>query len=615
MAQPTPKVYLAINQSPYLASPTWTEITSYVMSADTYRGRDNDWQDTQSGTATITLNNNSRIWDPAYTAGTYYGQLIPRMQIKITGTISATEYDVFRGYIAGWPVQYDNAGATSTVTLSCYDALGLLAQDQLPPDWADEYITSLNPFHYYKFNEQIVASNQASTVVYDYGSYRINLTPFAANPAFSNIGQLANGLLGSAINVGNNEGLAFNAGVVLGAASAVTFSGWVTPIDLPYGLGYIAAFAVGGIDFKLVYDYTTSTIKVSGDRYTGGTSGIYQLGTSVRTIDTNVSHHWAFTCNSLGVPTALYLDGSSLPLTSTTSVTFMSNPRTDYFTASGSQQSVAIWASALTSTQIQNIVTLSKAIFYETTSARYARILTYTSFPAGLTSISGTSTAYVSEITDDSPNLTSELQINNRSEGGLCFVSKSGVLTTKSRYEQFSYGYTDQLPLTSTTDTGFDTSINISLDADEMANDVGVTWSNGNVSSVTNTTSVAAYGQKQKPVTTQLSSHSEAISLAEMQTGLGQYPRPKLSEHRVNPANNSTTWANILDLELYERYSLAVAPQIGNATNYTLLMQSVSHRIEPGRWECRFKGSNIYASAFRLDASLLNGPDVLLYAQ
>jgi hypothetical protein len=148
-----------------------------------------------------------------------------------------------------------------------------------------------------------------------------------------------------------------------------------------------------------------------------------------------------------------------------------------------------------------------------------------------------------------------------------------------------------------------------------MANDVAVTWTNGNIATVTNAASIAAYGQKQKPVTTQINSYNEAIALANMQVGLGQYPRPKLSEHRVNPANNSTTWAAILDMELYERYSLAVAPKVGNATNYSLLMQSVSHRIEPGRWQCRFKGSNIYASAFRLDVSLLDGPDVLLYAQ
>jgi hypothetical protein len=182
-------------------------------------------------------------------------------------------------------------------------------------------------------------------------------------------------------------------------------------------------------------------------------------------------------------------------------------------------QSVSLYNKVLTLAEIQTIYDLSLAQFYETTAARYARILANTAFPAGLKSISATSTAYALGITDDSPNLTSELQLNNRTEGGLCFVNKSGVLTTKSRYEQFSYGYTDQLPLTSNTNTGFDSSINISLDADEMANDVAITWTNNNVDSITNTASVTAYGQKQQPFTTQLATYDEAIALANMKVG------------------------------------------------------------------------------------------------
>ena len=611
MAQPTPKVYLAINQSPYLASPTWTEITSYVMSADTYRGRDNDWQDTQSGTASITLNNNSRIWDPAYTAGTYYGQLIPRMQIKITGTISATEYDVFRGYISGWPVQYDNAGATSTVTLSCYDALGLLAQDQLPADWSQDYILSKSPVHFYKCNDR----NNSPTIA-DYGSGAGTLSVSGSYPVMSSESQLAEGLMATSANLVNSIYNKYDTTNTPTTGNA-TITFWASFPDTSFAE---TAISIASVSSSSSIAFTPNTpadgqIFVEAYNDTGTNGYAYSLDNAT----TSLPSFYAITYTAATGAIKIYING--IDRTQTTgafapaNITNVKLFPTRSVTLYGSQfQSVAMFSSLLTQTEIQAIYDLSKAIFYETTSARYTRILANTAFPAGLQSISATSTAYALGITDDSPNLTSELQLNNRSEGGLCFASKSGVLITKSRYEQFSYGYTDQLPLTSNSNTGFDESINISLDADEMANDVAVTWTNNNVDSITNTASVAAYGQKQQPVTTQLSSYTEAIALANMKVGLGQYPRPKLSEHRVNPANDSTTWANILDMELYERYSLAVAPQIGNATNYTLLMQSVSHRIEPGRWECRFKGSNIYASAFRLDVSLLDGPDVLLYA-
>jgi hypothetical protein len=608
MAQPTPKVYLAFNQSPYTASPTWTEITSYVMSADTYRGRDNDWEDTQAGTATIVLNNNTRTFDPAYTAGTYYGQLIPRMQIKITGTISATEYDVFRGYVAGWPVQYDNAGATSTVTLSCYDALGLLAQDELPADWADEYIKSLNPVHYYKMNDIIVPPITAATQYTDYGSWGGNMTRSGSLLSTRNVPQLAPGLLGNCASISSGE-MVYRDTVNVSVFISHSTTAWYQITgsannqicnDATYG--YRSYFYYDEATPNYLYQYIDD-----------GATNAYRYRANY-TIDISSPHHFAFTYEA-GVAFKRYIYGQEVAFTFLSLTTIPGGAVHQMAAWPGQNQQFCLFNGVLTSDQIKTIYTLSQATFYETTSARNARILANSAFPAGLKSISATSTTYVSEITDDSPNLTAELQLNNRSEGGLCFVSKSGVLTTKSRYEQFAYGYTDQLPLTSSTDTGFDTSINISLDADQMANDVAVTWTNGNIATVTNAASIAAYGQKQKPVTTQISSYNEAIALANMQVGLGQYPRPKLSEHRVNPANNSATWAAILDMELYERYSLAVAPKVGNATNYSLLMQSVSHRIEPGRWECRFKGSNIYASAFRLDVSLLNGPDVLLYAQ
>lgn len=612
MAQPTPKVYLAINQSPYLASPTWTEITSYVMSADTYRGRDNDWQDTQSGTASITLNNNSRIWDPAYTAGTYYGQLIPRMQIKITGTINATEYDVFRGYISGWPVQYDNAGATSTVTLSCYDALGLLAQDQLPADWSADYILSKSPVHFYKCNDR----NNSPTIA-DYGSGAGTLSVSGSYPVMSSENQLADGLMATSANLVNSIYNKYNTGNTPTTGNA-TITFWASFPDISFTEQALSIASVSSNSFIAFTPNTPADGQIFVEAYNDtGTNGYaYSLDNAT----TSLPSFYAITYTAATGAIKIYING--IDRTQTTGAYAPSNIinvklfPTRSVTLYGSQfQSIAMFSSLLTQTEIQAIYDLSKAIFYETTAARYARILANTAFPAGLKSISATSTAYALGITDDSPNLTSELQLNNRTEGGLCFVNKSGVLTTKSRYEQFSYGYTDQLPLTSSTNTGFDPSINISLDADEMANDVAITWTNNNVDSITNAASVTAYGQKQQPFTTQLATYDEAIALANMKVGLGQYPRPKLSEHRVNPANDSITWANILDMELYERYSLAVAPKVGNATTYTLLMQSVSHRIEPGRWECRFKGSNIYAAVFRLDASFLNGPDVLLYAQ
>ena len=102
MAYPVAKVYIAFEDGPYVLSPTWTEVTSSVRSMSIDRGRSDDW-DTFNGSATVVLNNLTRLYDPFYTSGTYYGKLLPRRQIKIEATYSAVTYPLFRGFVDGWP--------------------------------------------------------------------------------------------------------------------------------------------------------------------------------------------------------------------------------------------------------------------------------------------------------------------------------------------------------------------------------------------------------------------------------------------------------------------------------------------------------------------------------
>jgi len=73
MAYPTPIVEIAFDDGPYVASPTWTDVSQYVRRMSIDRGRSDDWADF-NGTATVVLNNRTRLFDPYYTSGTYYGK-------------------------------------------------------------------------------------------------------------------------------------------------------------------------------------------------------------------------------------------------------------------------------------------------------------------------------------------------------------------------------------------------------------------------------------------------------------------------------------------------------------------------------------------------------------
>ena len=148
MPFPVAIVEIAFDDGPYVASPTWTNVTSYVREMSTDRGRSDDWGSFE-GSAEVVLSNLDRRFDPFNASGPYYGKLTPRRQIRITATFGGTTYPVFRGYVNGWPPVWTNAGYDSTVTLSCMDALGFLASETLPADWSRDFILSTAPRHYY----------------------------------------------------------------------------------------------------------------------------------------------------------------------------------------------------------------------------------------------------------------------------------------------------------------------------------------------------------------------------------------------------------------------------------------------------------------------------------
>jgi hypothetical protein len=82
-------VEAAFGASPFAPSPTWTDISAYVR-ADAgitiNRGRSSEFSDVQPGSMTLTLDNRARLFDPDYSAGTYFGRTPCRLAPTCPGT-------------------------------------------------------------------------------------------------------------------------------------------------------------------------------------------------------------------------------------------------------------------------------------------------------------------------------------------------------------------------------------------------------------------------------------------------------------------------------------------------------------------------------------------------
>ena len=597
MAKPTVRVRIAFYDGPYYANPGWTDVTSYVRSIRTSRGRTDDWQHFSTGTASVELDNRDRRYDPTYTAGPYYGYLNPRAQILIDATVDgSTYYDVFRGYVAGWPVRLSAAGYDSTVTLDCFDALGLLSTTELAPDWADTFIQSLAPKHYWKCNEATT-----STTIYDYGSVGLNIPVFAGRPTLVSNESIAPGVPYNAANMTLTTYYATQTATSTTGDFTVIF--WYRgAID---GVPPISIAGSGSLLFTIVSTY------IQVDMEDGlGSAG--RVTTSRGGFGATDSHHMAVTYTASTGALRIYVDGVDLTGSQSNLTNCKLYPVTSITMGRGTLAQVQLYNSVISAANIQNIYRLSATQLIETTTARYNRIMAYSSFPASLQDPTSSPTGTVSDITLGKFALVSELQLVSDSEGGDLFVTRGGSLKMTNR----TYTTTNTNSATSQGTFGaggipIQTEMDYQWSADNMRNTINVTWSGGAVVTATNSSSVSTYGTAAEDYQTQLSTNSDALSLANYLVAFGYLPRLVMSAVEVGQALTTAQWVTVLGLELLERITVVVPEQVGSNLSQTQLVQQITHNITPGDWRTTILGSSRWSSVFTIGTSYIGGTDIL----
>ena len=148
MTKPTQKVELGFdltgnNTGPYfrLDDPTagvldgtqfllggtiFFDVTQYVLGFTTRRGKSRQLDRYSTGQASVLFNNNDRIFDPEYAASPYFGQIIPRREIRIT---SGDDVQYF-GSIDDWNLNYEPTGDNYSEAV-CSDGFRILANQTL----------------------------------------------------------------------------------------------------------------------------------------------------------------------------------------------------------------------------------------------------------------------------------------------------------------------------------------------------------------------------------------------------------------------------------------------------------------------------------------------------
>jgi hypothetical protein len=114
------------NTTYVLSGVIFYDVTSRVRGYSIRRGKSRQLDNYQTGQAQIVLNNNDRAFDPTYAASPYYGQVIPKREIRI----SSNGVRQYTGLIDDWNLDYAPQG-DSTASVAASDGFAKLANQTL----------------------------------------------------------------------------------------------------------------------------------------------------------------------------------------------------------------------------------------------------------------------------------------------------------------------------------------------------------------------------------------------------------------------------------------------------------------------------------------------------
>jgi hypothetical protein len=129
-------VEIGFDSNPFDEPQSYTDVSNYVRSITTKRGRNNEMQSFNAGTFSVVLDNSDNRFNPSQTIYYYDSanartKIQPLKRIRLSAEYSSTTYYLFEGFLTDIPVQFPNQGADSTVTFRATDLFQILNSSNL----------------------------------------------------------------------------------------------------------------------------------------------------------------------------------------------------------------------------------------------------------------------------------------------------------------------------------------------------------------------------------------------------------------------------------------------------------------------------------------------------
>lgn len=624
MRGPTLKVSIGFGSTWTTAdgSITWTDVTAKVFTehgVTVSRGRGSELDEFRTGTCSLVLDNRGRLFDPSHSAGTHYGQLLPGVPLKIEGIANSTTYPVFRGFIDGWPQDFELSDNRPVVRVTATDGFAKLAKAGTPSSVYALEVAADEPVAWWRLSES------AGDVMGDASGNRRDgtYTTGASLLAGRHPNQWETI---SAIDFDREH----SATVVENIITAYPFTAeWIVKFDdvFTWTSGDYSAVIEGGDG---TYGYSLAV-----NAYGAGPGGsddpdmFYTMFTALGGLaystsaetgvagDARVAHHMALRALSTGI--YFYIDGE-LVASDTTSFAFglavsgthiAGSPLYSYVhTLDGQLGDVALYDSDLGTTRLGVHYEAFRAPWDgDTTGERIDRILTAAGWPSSLIDTATGLTVLGPAVIGK--NALALLKTYERSEQGRLFISRAGKVTFLDRYYNLTVteGTTAQATFS---DDGADipySGLGFDYDARVVYNRVRGSRPGGSTVEVYDQTSIDTYGEQVDDSLNGIEVGTDAELRALLELRLDRYKDPLL---RARPltidlhGRTNAQQATVLALELGYRVNIERTPNdTGSAIDQDTIIEGIAHRIGPGSWTTTITTSPVDTRAYALwDAGL-----------
>jgi len=596
---------VAWTSSPLDTAPTWVDESAYVRvepSIRTRRGRQSELEEFSYGVLSVELNNRTRRFDPTYSAGALYGNLLPRKQCRLRLKWAGTTYDVFKGWLTGIPQNYGEGGMDATVTLEAVDALALLGEMGLT---LDTYTTAADgiPFSYRMWR---VLSG--TTWVEDDGT-----ADYVMSSGTAGFGGASPVSPSGVASLSLNSGYTWTSTVPSSTSTDAAWGFWLRTSLTPASATPVIRFDLnGGSDILAVAINTDGTLSWTKD----GVSA-----TTTFAVNDGISRYFTCVCAGSTAPRGrLYVNGVSVA--------------TAAFTANGGIQAPNKIGNATLATAgevlVQDFVVISDGDVFtdaemaslyqgaigqivEPTTTRAARYLDNVAWPATWRDLAPTTGLGGSrgECADvqQSGYAHNALKVAAATEQGRYFATKDGDVAFYGRYYAFEVTRGSTVQATFSDDGAGISYLSTGIDWSdrEVNNDVTVTWSSDPAKRSTDSTSIDDYTRQSKTINTVLSTAAAATDMAAGLVGWRKDLRARTRGIVVDCRANSASWATLLGLEIGDRIQHEITPMgIGSQDVQTLTLEAIEWDISGDRYLLTLYGSPIPTDVFVLDVSELD---------